>query len=115
MPKTRREYVSVVDEDGNRFGGTGVDISEQCLTCVHKERNLSCAAFEVIPEEILNGSHDHRTPYPGDGGYRYEKHPRVAAPPRSDTAMPSRARVRALRNARRRIRKQIAGKVTETP
>lgn len=27
-----------------------------------------CEAFERIPDEIWEGQHSHRTPYPGDGG-----------------------------------------------
>ena len=44
-----------------------------CPTCVHKHRTaLTCTAFPAgIPEPILDGDHDHTTPYPGDGGIRY--------------------------------------------
>lgn len=112
MPKTREVYVSVTDENDLRVGGTFVTMSEQCLTCKHKGRNLSCAAFpDVIPNEILNGGHDHRLPFPGDGGVRYELHPRVIPPKKTETNQPSRTKVRALRTERRRIRKQIEAKL----
>lgn len=116
MPKTRLVMVPMIDpESGMILGEKTVEMSEQCARCVHKGEGLSCRAFEVIPSEILDGGHDHRAPYPGDGGVRFRQSPRVKSPPRSDTVMPSRSRVRALRNARRRVRKQIVEKVTRTP
>ena len=55
-------------------------IDLQCLTCRHFRRppksgpfRLSCDAFPAgIPREIQLGEHDHRKPFPGDGGIRYE-------------------------------------------
>lgn len=44
----------------------------QCVFCVH-EGGASCAAFPGgIPMEILTNEFDHRQPYPGDGGIRFE-------------------------------------------
>jgi len=51
-----------------------------CLQCRHlgKSGPMSCAAFpNGIPNPILLMDHDHREPYPGDHGIRYE--PRDAA------------------------------------
>lgn len=37
------------------------------------EARASCAAFKQgIPQSILRGEHDHRQPYAGDNGIRYE-------------------------------------------
>lgn len=59
--------------------------SQQCLFCAHYRGALSCDAFPLgIPPTILKGQHNHRKPYPGDGGIRYE--PVEDAPP---AAIPS--------------------------
>lgn len=48
----------------------------QCNKCRHHRGDLTCAAFpERIPDEISLNRHDHREPYPGDGGIRFEAKP----------------------------------------
>jgi hypothetical protein len=54
--------------------GSGFSWGEPpCDTCKHKHvGRRSCDAFAIIAVEILVGKNDHRAPYPGDHGIRYE-------------------------------------------
>ena len=52
-------------------------ISNQCLTCRHYHLGGACDAFKKIPSEIVTGEVDHREPYPGDNGIRWEPIVRV--------------------------------------
>ena len=46
-----------------------------CLRCKHfnDDERFACGAFpNGIPEAIVLSEHDHRKPYPGDNGIRFE-------------------------------------------
>lgn len=52
----------------------------QCAGCRHfagrGQDGIRCAAFpKHIPDAILEGEHDHRLPYKGDHGIRFEPLP----------------------------------------
>jgi hypothetical protein len=50
--------------------------SNQCVLCAHYQGVLTCAAFpEGIPPTILDGTADHREPFKGDNGIRWEPAP----------------------------------------
>jgi hypothetical protein len=66
-----RYQPGVIDDSELHYCGS----SPVCEGCRHRigHDRLACAAFpERIPREIWNGEHDHRTPFPGDGGIRFE-------------------------------------------
>lgn len=51
----------------------------QCVWCKHLSDESpadrigsKCKAFPRIPHEILSGLHDHKFPFPGDGGILFE-------------------------------------------
>ena len=53
-----------------------------CETCRNYEGEHRCRAFpDGIPQNILDGKHDHRRPYPGDHGVQYEHQDFCPYPP----------------------------------
>jgi len=52
---------------------TFVEVLTPCVTCKHRISGLTCNAFPAgIPQVVLIGEEQHRTPLPGDGGIQYE-------------------------------------------
>lgn len=53
---------------------TAKQFVSQCANCKHKALgNTTCAAFPIaIPDKILSGHFDHRFPFEGDGGIRFD-------------------------------------------
>ena len=52
--------------------------SPDCMDCANLNREdiygLTCKAFpDGIPDAIINGERNHREPFKGDGGIRFEK------------------------------------------
>ena len=46
---------------------------KQCMKCRRYITGVSCVAYPFkIPEEILNGLHNHTKPFKGDNGIRFE-------------------------------------------
>jgi hypothetical protein len=69
--------------DPSRFIADELVFRSPCASCARKYADkAACEAFPGrIPAEILNGDHDHRTPYTSDRGLQY-----VAAPERRGLA-----------------------------
>ena len=65
--------INIPVEDGGIYGDAMLEISVRCMECSHWEGNIICKAFpDGIPEEILNGKHDHAEPHKEDGGIQFE-------------------------------------------
>lgn len=62
--------------DGNQLEETIVH--SQCGDCAHFYADGICDAFpDAIPVKLVLNQHDHRHPYPGDNGIRWQ--PRTPA------------------------------------
>jgi len=64
-----------------------ITLPTQCESCKHyrpEAKGYTCSAYPAcpgIPREIIDGEHDHRDPYPGDNGIRWEpKAPGIVHP-----------------------------------
>lgn len=68
IPRTRPQFIHEPD------------VTPACWTCVHKHiGGPTCDAFpNGIPGPILDGTEQHREPYPGDNGIQYELDPEEA-------------------------------------
>jgi len=64
-------------------------IPAQCENCKHYRNDMTCTAFPGfpgIPQDIFDMDFDHRDPYPGDQGIRWEpKSPGVKHPFEDDS------------------------------
>ncbi len=69
----RRRPTGPSDAQMERFVGNVEDLVwASCVSCRRKTRGPVCEAYPGgIPEAILRGSIDHKTPYPGDQGLTY--------------------------------------------
>ena len=57
---------------GRLVGHFGELVWASCVTCQRSAPGQVCEAYpDGIPEAILNGKVDHKTPYPGDHGLTY--------------------------------------------
>ena len=52
----------------------GFVVVTPCVECKHRITGLTCAAYPGgIPQMILIGAEQHRTPLPGDHGIQFEQ------------------------------------------
>ena len=60
--------------DSKKYIWSAKDLSiSQCAMCKHKRANATCAAYPgKIPDAILTNEHDHKQPFAGDNGIRFE-------------------------------------------
>jgi len=66
----------------------------RCFSCRHYQGpepsgGFKCAAFERIPQEILDNEVDHTKPFKGDRGVRYERAPQQIPQIRRAMMIPS--------------------------
>lgn len=52
-----------------------------CTSCKLLRKGMTCVAFpDGIPDQILFHGFDHRKPFEGDHGIRFEKSPEITGP-----------------------------------
>jgi len=65
-----------VTGDSTRWGDPDGGSWSQCSFCRHWLGRKTCAAFpDGVPAAILDNEHDHREPFAGDNGIRFEAKP----------------------------------------
>lgn len=78
MAKVPTRLVLVPIAEAGIRGDFSMEVSTQCLTCVHLREGNTCDAFPSgIPLDIWTGEFDHTQEHEGDKGVRYEKDPDV--------------------------------------
>lgn len=61
--------------DGKEWYDKQLLFSPVCAYCKHLKETSErkCEAFDKIPFEIWSGKNNHKNPYPGDHGIRFER------------------------------------------
>ena len=83
-----------------------------CVGCRYYDQpEWNCRAFPLgIPDEIRRGRHDHRHPYPGDGGLQFDPLPTSSDIPQPPAGLdPSEIEVRKWLLDLCRIKEQAGG------
>ena len=74
MVRTRKYLIPIVNDAGRIVGDLPTEMSVRCAVCRHWTIGVCCKAFpDGIPNEIRSGKFDHKQPFPGDNGVRFER------------------------------------------